>query len=64
MTTTTTICKPIKRLTVFATIPFGKYKGFTIKSILKTDPHYLVFLRKRGFKFDTYINQLLNTYRQ
>lgn len=57
-------CKPVKRLPVFATIPFGKYKGFTIKSILKTDPHYLVFLRKKGMKFDTHINQILNTYRQ
>lgn len=61
----TTTCRPINTLSVFATLPFGAYKGLTIKSILKTNPQYLLFLRnKKGFKFDTYVTTILNTYRQ
>ena len=54
-----------KPLPVFATLTFGKYKGFVIKQVLKTDPKYLLFLRnKKGYRFDTYINQVLNNYPQ
>jgi hypothetical protein len=53
------------KLNVFATITFGQYKGLTIKQLLKTNPQYLLFLRnKKGFKFDNYVDKLLDTYKQ